>query len=624
MHHNTSLLKLLPLIIVLLVASFFYLYDLNAASFWEDESWLAIAVGDTLPDVYTFSVENGVHPPLYFYMTWFYARLAGDSELALRWFGGLMTLIGLACLYPLGKALYGSHRAGFFAVLLAAGAIYLIYLTRLARQYGLFFTLTVLVMWAYQQWRKNPQSNYGLIILCLAQAALLYTQYFGGLLLPVIAFHAFLTLPRRQWLKIWGALFLSGCLFALWLPSLQAQITNSPPGGIGYAIRDNADVLKNLADRFSNGQWLIGAVLLAFGILAIVLQRKWHTALLLFLWSVPTIGAILWLNVNYLPLYIDRNMMFVFPAMILLYAGGLAWVSYFFNFLQKLVSTRKIKIFVGSRHASTLPPEYTDRYLSYGAALVLAVIFIAQGLSIYDTFWQKTTDWRSPTQMIAQDARPEDAFVLAGDLWSLDYYMRRYLGVRLTLHRMADWIKNPIGEDRIWLIDERLAVNFDAIAALPPGLIQTRRIVYLPVVAELYQRPPTQPDTVFGEQIALSYPDKASTVTIKPGDEVQLDLWWQAQRPVEFDYSTSVVIIGDNGVLVQQDKAFDDGRLNATALPVDMWQPDTRTLVIPIDAASGSYTVFITVYDWRDGERLLTSTQDDDDLYPLVQINVEP
>jgi hypothetical protein len=594
-----SIIALLTLI--LLLAAYLYLDDLNATSFWEDESWLAIAIGDALPDVYTFSVENGVHPPLYFYLAWFYARLAGDSEIALRWLGGLISLLGLALLYPLGKILFGSQRAGVFAVLLAAGAIYLIYLTRLARQYALFFTLTILVMLAYQQWRKNPAAYRWLIIVCLAQAALLYTQYFGGLLLPVMALHALLTLPRRYWQKIWAALFVSGCLFVLWLPALQAQIANSPPGGIGYAIRDTGDVLKNLADRFSNGQWVSGGVLVALGLLAIVLQRKWHTGLLLMLWSVPTIGAILWLNAVYLPLYIDRNMMYVFPAGILLSAGGLAGMSRFFNIKHPALQK-----------------------LGYGMSLALALIFIGHGLAIYDSFWQKTTNWRSPAQHIAQVARPDDGYVLAGELWSLDYYMRRYMGVRLPLQRMDDWIKTPISAERIWLIDERLAVNFDAIAALPPGLIQTRRIVYLPVVAELYQRPPEQIDTVFGEQIALSYPDKSNKRTLKAGDVVRFDIWWQAHRPPEFDYSTSLVIMGENGVLVQQDKAFDDGRLNATALPVQIWQPDTRTLVIPPDASPGRYTVFITVYDWRTGERLSTSTQDPEELYPLGDIQIVP
>lgn len=597
---------LFPIIAVLLTAAFFYLHHLNAVSFWEDESWLAIAVDDTLADVYTFSVENGVHPPLYFYMAWFYVRLAGNSEFALRWLGGMISLIGLALVYPLGKALYGSYRAGCFAVLLAAGSIYLVYLTRLARQYTLFFTLVVLVMLAYQRWRQNPAArNHWLVALCLAQTALLYTQYFGGLLIPVTLLHGTLTLPRKHLPKLFAAFIVCSLLFALWGPSLQAQIANSPPGGIGYAIRDNLDVLKNLADRFSNGHHVIGGVLLLIGMIGMLIQRRWQTVLLLFLWIVPTLGAILWLNVNYLPIYIDRNMMYLFPAVMLMYGGGLAWL------------TQPIRI-----PAKTITAPVTAKITGYTAALLLAGLFIGHGLLIYDIFWQKTTDWRSPAQVIAQDARPEDVFVLAGDLWSLDYYMRRYMGARLALHRMEDWIQSPVGDDRIWLIDERLAVNFDAIDALPTDLIQTRRIVYLPVVAEFYQRPPQQIDTVFGEQIGLSTANIPEALTLLPGDRLQVDLWWQALRPPMFDYSTSMVIIGENGVLAQQDRSFDDGRLNATALLVHHWQPDTRTLNIPDTALPGKYTVFITIYDWRTGERLPPTGQASDNLYPLLDLQI--
>src|SRR5687767_11034765 len=101
-----SLPGLLSVAAVLLLASFFYLHDVSAVSFWEDESWMAIAVSQGLPEVLAFSINNGVHPPLYFYLAWFFARFAGDSELALRWMGGLVTLAGLALTYRLGRSLH--------------------------------------------------------------------------------------------------------------------------------------------------------------------------------------------------------------------------------------------------------------------------------------------------------------------------------------------------------------------------------------------------------------------------------------------------------------------------------------------------------------------------------------
>ena len=52
------------MVAILLLASASYLYDLNSISFWEDESWMAIAIGDGFTDVWQFATERGVHPPL--------------------------------------------------------------------------------------------------------------------------------------------------------------------------------------------------------------------------------------------------------------------------------------------------------------------------------------------------------------------------------------------------------------------------------------------------------------------------------------------------------------------------------------------------------------------------------
>ena len=65
---HTTRKALAAMVGILLLASAFYLYDLNTVSFWEDESWMAIAIGDSLTDVWTFATQRGVHPPLYFYL----------------------------------------------------------------------------------------------------------------------------------------------------------------------------------------------------------------------------------------------------------------------------------------------------------------------------------------------------------------------------------------------------------------------------------------------------------------------------------------------------------------------------------------------------------------------------
>ncbi len=57
---------LVLMVAILLFATFLYLIGLNQISFWEDESWMAIAIQGDLSSVWTFAAERGVHPPLSF------------------------------------------------------------------------------------------------------------------------------------------------------------------------------------------------------------------------------------------------------------------------------------------------------------------------------------------------------------------------------------------------------------------------------------------------------------------------------------------------------------------------------------------------------------------------------
>jgi hypothetical protein len=582
--------RIFSVMAVLLCAAFCYNWQLGAASFWEDESWLGIAIADGLPELHTFAITKGVHPPLYFDLAWGWTQLVGNSELALRYLGALITLIGVALVYRTGADWQG-HRAGFWAALLTAGAIFVIYMTRLARQYTLFYTLSILVILLYWRWQKLPQRHRYLLGMVLAQTALLYTHYFGAFILGTVALHGLLTLRWRDKFKLLGAIVGVGLGFALWIPSLQTQIRLAPPGGIGYAVRELVAALRDALDRMMNGTLDAGGAIALLGVASLVTQRRWRIALLLFIWLVVTLALIFGYNTLIQPIYIDRNILFTLPGVALLGGIGLAWL--------------------------------TRWRIGWLIALILVGIYLGYGASIYGSFWWITPDWRDAAQKIAQDARADDVFVLDGEQWSLDYYFRRFMGERVAFVSMDDFIRQPIRGKRIWLIDGRLAVNFDAIDALPADYVQTRRVVVLPIVAELYQHPPEETLTIFGDQIALSYTDPREKVTAAPGDTLTLDMWWQAVKPPEFDYSVSVVIIGANGVLTQSDAGFDNGRVSAYALPFDSWLLDTRHLLLPADAPPGDYQVMVTVYDWRDNSRLPTRVTDADNLFPLLTLTVQ-
>ncbi len=600
---------------IVLLAAGLYLIGTNRVSFWEDESWMAIAVRGDLPGVWIFAAERGVHPPLYFLLGWLYTRFTGDSELALRWLAGLCAVIGVAFTYRLGADGYG-RRAGLYAALLATGSLFLIYFGRLARHYTLFFTLAAALVWAYGRWikvlarqpvpiteagqtttrragflsaRSGIEKNW-LASIALLQAAVLYTHYFGVWMAVVLALHGLLTRRRGEWLRLWAALAVGGVLFLPWVPALLYQLRQGG-GGLGYATRGADYAVRAYLDRVLNGDYRLGAALALLGGAALWRGRK-SNGLLLALWLTVPLGLSLLLNARF-AWFIERNMIFTLAGVYVVFGAGLAWISRF--------------------------------PVGRVAAPVAAGLFVVSGIVQYPAFWPFVTpDWRSLSGGMAAELRAGDLVVLRGEPYSLDYYLTRELGQTPPLMPLSDWLANPVQPERLWLVDGGWSVRDEALAALPPDTIRTRQIVLGVLVAELHQRAPAAPLVTFGDQIVLGVYRLPDEIITAPGQTLNFDLWWRAARPPEADYSVGLYLTAADGrVLAQQDGGFDRGRVPAMLLPADAWTPDARALALPPDIAAGDYGLTVAVYDWRDGRRLSPDTASRDDAsYPLAVVQV--
>lgn len=613
------------LVCILLGATALYLLGTQRVSFWEDESWMAIALKGDLPQVWTFAAARGVHPPLYFMLGWVYTRFTGDSEIALRWLAGMCGVVGIAWTYRLGARWYG-WRAGVYAALLAAGSLFLIYFGRLARQYTLFFALAPALVEVYDRFqgvvasRQLPVASYKtaengkiwdavgsgqlpkLVAIAGLTAALLYTHYFGIWMAVVIGLHGLVTLPMRAKLQLIGALAVGGALFVPWVPSVLAQMGGAG-SGLGYVSRDIGLNLRAYLDRIFNGDYLLGFVLTGLGVWAIL---RWANgpfaptadkpvktrsrAFLLILWLTLPLGLSLLINTRF-AWFIERNMIFTLAGVYILLGAGLAAIS--------------------------------RKRIGRWIAPVAALAFIALGIRNYDTFWPFITpDWRSLAGAMSNDARADDQFVLNGEPYSLTYYLERNLNAPVQTEKLADWLVTPTASDRVWLIDSNWDVKQEARDALPDSAVMTRRVVLGVLVAEFYQRPPETPLTVFGDQITLGC--DCPTLRAKAGEALRVDLWWQALRQPDTDYSVGVYLVDENGTTVaQQDGGFDEGRIPALLLPIDHWTPDARVLNIPADLPAGEYSLTTAVYDWQTNERLLPENGLENGAFRVATVVIE-
>ena len=150
------------------------------------------------------------------YSLW--GRATGWSELAVRALPWLIGLLTLACVYRFGRALFTARIALTATLLLATSVLFLTYM-HVARPYAACDALrSDCHLWAY--WRvalhPRPPGHGARAALVLGATGLLYSHYFGALLLPALAlFHLFFVRKERRW---WQPVVLLGLAALLALP----------------------------------------------------------------------------------------------------------------------------------------------------------------------------------------------------------------------------------------------------------------------------------------------------------------------------------------------------------------------------------------------------------------------
>ncbi len=101
---------------------------------------------------------------------------------------------------------------------------------------------------------------------------------------------------------------------------------------------------------------------------------------------------------------------------------------------------------------------------------------------------------------------------------------------------------------------------------------------------------------------------------VRPGERLFLDLYWQADGPVEANYIVFTHLIGTahNPATGGPVWAQDDHEPVGGACPTSLWLPgrplrDRYELVLPPDTPAGEYVLEVGMYRWDTGERLPVS-----------------
>lgn len=453
------------------------LYRIDAKGIWWDESLSLFRASQDLPYILSQHIDiQGVttidqHPPLYFIALHAMLRLAGESDLVLRWTSLLAMTLIVPLLYALGSRV-GEHKAGVWAALWGALSPFYLWYAQEARMYALVTMLGLAA--TYCVWRASRGAWPGLWMLAYAgaAAAAMATHYMA---VPLVATHILLALvlglPRRigvrpRWLWVGAAVGL--VLAVLFLQGNVRRMLAEPAHGRSFVPLSG--ILVDALNAYTLG-------------LSVHYQRVWP-------WELAYLAVFL-VGVAWAMGSARRGsgrpspwaVATLLVGQILLPIGALWAYSLRTNF------------YMGSRYIMVYSPSF---YLGLGlgmsalsarwrpVAAVAAIVLVAgMGYSTQRYFtheqYAAKEDHRGAARLVASLERPGDAIILTApeNEYAFEHYYRGALEVIPLPYpplaatsgaapQEADaLIVTPQGDTRLASALDRdaLAVELDAIAA---------------------------------------------------------------------------------------------------------------------------------------------------------------
>lgn len=585
--------RLLFLLLILLLGWALRTHDAEIRSLWEDEGWtMLLSQGPGLDDVaQTMAADQ--HPPLFFMLFRLWRDVTGDSEFAARYFSILISVIGVAAIFQLGRDFF-NPAVGVLAALWLALADNHIDLAQEVRHYSQLATLVIVSSLFYARWWHRPTRS-NRIGYVLSSILLLYTHYLGGFILLAQLIHMLLLARPRH--RLFEALFLFGaiCLgFLPWLPVVIDQnrvrwdnplyYQNSVPNSLETYRAVRMALFGNMYGLMI-GLALLGLVYITYRRTVKIRLRPIAPTLYLAIWIALMVGLTVYINERR-QFLTERNFILITPALAILIAHGLANLERF-------------------------------------ARLFLVGVILVVGLTTVDSR-RHYPDWRAVAHNVTDyhlDAEPVLMDVWVGD-FPLRYYIERqsnapYVSLREWRDQYkAQFLPTLLGYlqeiDAFWLVywgdkpmDEYGALitqaGFQQTAALAVDHLGT------PLYSYRYDKLTETQLATFGDQLTLRK-FNAPTSAI-PGQTITVTLWWTAEQTLPLDYSISVFLLDQNGSSVAQHDAPPTAGATSTWSPGEL-KYDAHDLPLPAHLPPGDYQLAVKVYWYGDQQPLPAAGED--------------
>lgn len=430
---------------------------LGRQSLWLDEGWSYWLVNRSWQAMLMALPSSDPHPPLYYLMLHSILAL-GRDEWLLRLPSALASIVSIGLLFTLGREVFEPKTALMAAFIFAISPFQLWYAQE-ARMYAVVTALTIAAsLFAMRALRTNNQLDW--LLFGLFEGLALWTDT-AAIWFVLAANAAFLISIKAFWRarQLWpwiAAQFFALFLFLPWLPTFIKQLSGGfagwiPPATFTILARTLTDFFGSYEKRSTLGSIIALFVLLfplllaAPAILQDALTRKVKYIFLICGFLIPIVLAFL-LSQPY----------FRVPLLSLLIQDGHS------IFLTRNLILTSIPLFLLLARSLVLssPPIRTTFII-----VLVAISCISYSINILG---KSKEDFRSATEIIREQAKPEDLFLFAPPYLELpfSYYWDRSPSVEVNINALTDGvfnepnlqpgqgsIKELIGDHpRVWLI----------------------------------------------------------------------------------------------------------------------------------------------------------------------------
>lgn len=549
--------------------------------------------------------RNPWHAPGYFILLSGWGRIAGWSEFSLRALSLLIAPLAIAWTYRLGREAF-SARVGFFAAAVLGTSAFFIYNTYTVRMYTLIVALSACEVYLYRYAiARRTISPFTWVGLLLGAVAMLYVHYFTALLLAAIGLYHLVFAPKnRRWWQIIGIFALGGLVFLPW----AGVVIN----GLGAASQDEQrgiaasvpQVLIWMAYVFGNGVTVALLVALGLGLWLGNRNGRW-------VWFVTVAALIFGLLANEIAKVIIhpgrlRYLLAIWPLLALLVGLGFAKLpgklGVGFLALWMVIGVGNIIRDDFMRSVDALEFVYKFPWQYAGTQMQQAVqpgdVLI---LNMPDGYGFSATRNQDTTEFYLKDHFVRSTTVEPVEVASLEELHQSALALVEEQQPLRIWMGYDTSRETSTLPNLKAALKID-YGLCPVGVGQASARF------DLYARSPVccLPSESraglahFGEGIVLV---NQEALPAQVTDTLATILGWSVNSQIvpSDTYSVALHVIDSEGNLVAQaDYALPEQRFSCH-----------ETRISLVDVTPGEYGMYIIVYNWQTGQRLLAGEQVD-------------